>query len=143
MNKLLRAVVLAVFFGGLMVMLQADPGRAQDTAPLSPQAAKELMDSRKGDLNFIILDVRTPQEYASGHIAGARLLDFTAPDFAVQAAKLPKDASYLVYCRSGKRSAEATAALRAKGYAHVKDMGGIKAWQEAGFAVHAGPPEGE
>ena len=143
MNKLLRAVVMAVFLGGLMVMLQASLGQAQDTAPLGPQAAKELMDSHKNDPNFIILDVRTPQEYASGHIAGARLLDFNAPDFAVQAAKLPKDAGYLVYCRSGKRSAKATAVLRAQGYADVTDMGGIKAWQEAGFAVHTGAAAGE
>ena len=143
MRELLRAVVVAVFLGGFMVMLQPGPGQAQDIAPLSPQAAKELMDSRKGDPDFVILDVRTPQEYAAGHIAGARLLDFNAPDFAAQADKLPKDAGYLVYCRSGKRSAAATAALRAKGYTDVNDMGGIKAWQEAGFAVQAGEPEGE
>ncbi len=125
-------------------MLQHNPGQAQEGTLLSATEAKELIDNGEGGYGPAILDVRTPEEYESGHIPGARLVNFNSPDFAAQVEKLPKNDSYLLYCRSGKRSAKAAALLREKGFSDVADMkGGIEAWKEEGFALEKGKPETE
>lgn len=80
-----------------------------------------------------VLDVRTPAEYAEGHIKGAVLIDWHGTGFMEQAAKqLPRDKTIAIYCRSGRRSAEAAAQLAAKGYRLVNLKGGIIAWQQEG-----------
>lgn len=74
------------------------------------------------------VDVREEDEYALGHIPGAVLLPLgSVPQAAAQ--QLPeKDAHLLVYCRTGRRSAEACALLRQQGYRRVQDLGGILSW---------------
>ncbi|MCB1252347.1 MAG: rhodanese-like domain-containing protein [Austwickia sp.] len=80
----------------------------------------------------IILDVRTPEEFAAGHLQGARNLDL-AGDFAAGLARLDKSASYAVYCRSGNRSGQALATMHAAGFQHAYHLaGGTVAWQQAG-----------
>ena len=56
----------------------------------------------------IILDVRTPEEYAAGHLDGAKLLDFNAGEVTEAIPNLDPDADYLIYCRSGNRAGQAT-----------------------------------
>ena len=80
-----------------------------------------------------IVDVRTPEEYASGHIAGALNLNVQDSTFKSQAlAKLDKARPSAVYCRSGKRSALAASILAAEGMKVTNLLGGIIAWVEAG-----------
>jgi phage shock protein E len=87
----------------------------------------------------VVLDVRTPQEFAAGHLAGARNLDISAPDFSNQLAALDRSATYAVYCHSGNRSGQALQAMSAAGFGHVADLsGGITAWSEAGRSVTTG-----
>ena len=82
--------------------------------------------------NFVLLDVRTPEEFAEGHIAGAVLLPYDEEVEQKAAGMLPeKEKPIIVYCRSGRRSAIAAAALRGLGYKDVKDFGGISRWQGA------------
>ena len=110
--------------------------QAEESDVLSPTAASKLMQTNGADRGFTILDVRTPEEYAAGHIAGAVLLDFNSPDFADKTEGLPKAATYLVYCRSGGRSAKAAALLREKGFPEVLEIkGGIVDWQKEGLPV--------
>lgn len=92
---------------------------------LTAAQAKARMDS--GD-EVIILDVRTPEEYAQGHIPGAVLLPVTS--IGSDTAKLlpDKDAEILIYCRSGNRSRQATNMLVDMGYTAVYDFGGINSW---------------
>ena len=81
----------------------------------------------------IVLDVRTPAEFASGHLPQAQMIDFEAADFATRIATLDKKATYAVYCRSGNRSNAAMEQMAAAGFAHVYDLaGGIGAWQSMG-----------
>ena len=81
----------------------------------------------------VVLDVRTPAEYAEGHIDGALLIDWRSGDFLAKAdSLLPRDKTIAIYCRSGRRSAEAAAQLAPKGYKLVNLKGGIIAWQAAG-----------
>ncbi len=79
----------------------------------------------------IVLDVRTPAEYADGHLRGARLMDFYAKDFWTQVATLPKDATIVVYCKSGRRSKDTETKLASMGYSNVVNMlGGFDAWKK-------------
>lgn len=93
---------------------------------ISPSEANEIMLSEMG---YIILDVRTEEEYATGHIPGAVLL----PDYEIETRAeevLPdKDQLILVYCRSGRRSKAAAEVLIELGYTNVKDFGGIIDWE--------------
>ena len=92
---------------------------------ISQEQAKMLMDSES---DYVILDVRTEEEFAEGHIAGAILI----PDYAIKEkaeSMLPdKNQLILVYCRSGRRSKLAASELVALGYTNVKEFGGIIDW---------------
>ncbi|MFC3414145.1 rhodanese-like domain-containing protein [Algoriphagus hitonicola] len=79
--------------------------------------------------NTVILDVRTPGEFAGGKIRGARNIDLMSRDFTKQIQNLPKDKTYLVYCRSGNRSGQACEIMADMGFENCKNMsGGIMRW---------------
>lgn len=86
--------------------------------------------------NFTVLDVRTPEEFAVEHLTNAVNIDYESPDFAEKIKSLDKGKDYLVYCRSGRRSAAASEIMANNGFSGVFNMlGGINAWKEAGGAV--------
>ncbi len=88
------------------------------------------------DSNVVILDVRKAEEYAEGHIKGAVLIDQFQSDFVEQVkTKLPMDKTIAIYCRSGRRSANAAGKLVSLGYKCVNLKGGIIAWKEANMPV--------
>lgn len=97
-----------------------------DYVQISQEEAKRLMDDEKG---YIILDVRTYEEYDSGHITGAICIpNETIKDTEPEALK-DKDQLILVYCRSGNRSKKASEKLASMGYSNVKEFGGINTWE--------------
>ena len=88
------------------------------------------------DSNVVVLDVRTAAEFAEGHIQRAILIDQGQSDFMEKAkATLPTDKIIAVYCRSGRRSANAAGRLADVGYKCVNLKGGIIAWQGANMPV--------
>lgn len=88
------------------------------------------------DSCVVILDVRTSTEFAEGHIPGAILIDQGQSDFVEKAkATLPTEKAIAIYCRSGRRSANAASKLADIGYKCVNLKGGITAWKEAGKPV--------
>ena len=92
-----------------------------------------------GATDLIVLDVRTAEEFAEGHLDGAIMIDFYAEDFADQLAELDPNASYLLYCRSGNRSGQTTGIMADLGFADVAEVdGGIVAWSDAGLEVVPG-----
>ena len=92
---------------------------------ISQEEAKRMMDGQE----VILLDVREPEEYDSGHIPGAVLLPVGSIDEASAAGVIPqKDSVVLVYCRSGNRSKTASAALARLGYEKIYEFGGINTW---------------
>jgi rhodanese-related sulfurtransferase len=101
---------------------------------ISPgDAAGLLADAPDG---LVVLDVRTPEEFAAGHLAGAVNLDFYAAGFAADLAGLDRETPYLLYCRSGNRSAETREMMRDLGFLAVHEIaGGISSWVEAGLPV--------
>lgn len=89
--------------------------------------------------NALVLDVRTPQEFAGGHIAGAVNLDIYDPGFKDALGKLDKTRPVLVYCKSGGRSGEAAGMMAAMGFREVYNLnGGMLAWTNAGKPVDNG-----
>jgi rhodanese-related sulfurtransferase len=84
-----------------------------------------------------VVDVRTKEEFDAGHVAGARLIPWTDEDFRVRASKeLDKGKPMFVYCRTGRRSEEAVAALVELGFTDIRHLkGGITAWKEAGKSL--------
>ena len=88
------------------------------------------------DSNVVVLDVRMAAEFAEGHIQRAILIDQGQSDFVEKAkATLPTDKTIAVYCRSGRRSANAAGRLADVGYKCVNLKGGIIAWQGANMPV--------
>lgn len=103
------------------------PGQEESIMPnlITASEAKQMLDEQQG---YVLLDVRTEQEYAQGHIPGALLIPNT--ELSEKAADLlpDKEQMILVYCRSGRRSAEAARTLADMGYTQVYDFGGIIDW---------------
>ena len=73
----------------------------------------------------IVIDVRTPDEYSAGHLDGAVNIDVENANFGTILSQLPTDGDYVVYCRSGNRSARAVEIMKASGFTHVTDAHGI------------------
>ena len=134
MNRILivLAIIMAGLFSGICVIsFTSNPSDAEkhseniSSYEISPSDAKEIMNS---DEPFILLDVRTIEEFEDRHIPYATLLP---SDEVVERASLElpdKNALIIVYCNSGNRSAAATGELIDMGYTNVRDLGGIINW---------------
>jgi rhodanese-related sulfurtransferase len=106
---------------------------AADVVHVNAAQAAELLAADKA---VVVLDVRTADEYAEGHIANARNLDFQEEGFEAAVARLDREAPYLVHCASGGRSTASLAVLKKLGFKRVHHLdGGFNAWRKAGNAV--------
>ena len=92
---------------------------------ITAEEAKQIMDSEEG---YIILDVRTQEEYDQGHIPGATQISHEEIAEKAERVLTDKDQLILVYCRSGRRSKIAAEALVELGYTNIKEFGGIIDW---------------
>lgn len=120
--------LLPLFFSFLLLLTGCGAGGASEEKgyqQISQEEAKEMMDSQE----VLILDVREQDEYDSGHIPGAVLLPVGSITEESAAEVIPeKDATVLVYCRSGNRSKTAAKALAELGYTGICEFGGIITW---------------
>ena len=109
-----------------LLLLAGCGGNAADGyQQITQEEAKEMMDNQE----VIILDVREQDEYDSGHSPGAVLLPVGTIDETTAAEVIPeKDATVLVYCRSGNRSKTASSTLAGLGYTNIYEFGGINTW---------------
>ena len=123
MKRILIAASVALMLISLLVGCNTGKKAYEQ---ITPAEAKALMDSEEG---YIILDVRTPEEFAEGHIKGAILI----PDYEIgekaESILTDKDQLILVYCRSGRRSKNAASELATLGYTNIKEFGGINDWK--------------
>lgn len=100
---------------------------------LNAQQAAQWLQTNK---NTVVLDVRTPAEFESGHLKGAVNVNYNAPDFEQQIAKLDRQKPYLVHCAVGGRSTKSLPVLEKLGFQNVRHLdGGLQAWQQAGLPV--------
>ena len=111
-----------------------DPGGVEErlaAGTVTPEDAEKLL---KGKKDVAVLDVRTPEEFARGHIPGAKNVDFFGDDFAKNVGALDPAAPVLVHCGSGKRSTQALPSLKnQKTVYHLNE--GFSAWEKAGKPV--------
>ncbi len=115
------------------------PATSASSQPSGQHLAASNFSTAMNAPGTILLDVRTPAEYASGHLPQARNFDIEGADFANKIAALDKNATYAVYCHSGSRSGAALAQMTASGFSHVYDLaGGIGAWQNMGGPMATG-----
>jgi rhodanese-related sulfurtransferase len=130
----------------LVVLLSAAPGCAGEVRPatsgepwvkeVASQEAFKLIQGNQGKPDFIILDVRTPEEFAEGHIAGALNISTRQLTFNEEIKKLNRNYTYLVYCRTGSRSIEAVNTMGELGFKRIYHMvNGITEWTAAGLPV--------
>lgn len=130
--------VLVVLALGLTACGSDDPSTAGADGNGAALAAPAFEERVEGD-DIVVLDVRTPEEYAAGHLPDAINIDVSAPDFGSRVEQLDKEAAYAVYCRSGNRSAVALDQMLEMGFTDVAHLdGGIVDWQAAGGAVVTG-----
>lgn len=84
----------------------------------------------------ILIDIRTPEEFESGHLEGAVNINFFDADFMEQLSAFNKEESVFIYCRSGGRSAKASSKMQAAGFTKVIDLkGGIKSWRKNNLKI--------
>ncbi len=126
--NLLKGITIMLILNLSLFSLTSCQNNTTDTPSyeqISPEEAKTLMDT---ETNYIILDVRTADEYAEGHIPNAVNLNHEDVPSQAETMLPDKDALILVYCRNGRRSKIAAEALVEFGYTNVKEFGGINAW---------------
>ena len=102
--------------------------RLMSAAPTLPPA--DFLARREADA--VVLDVRSPDEYAEGHLVGVENIDFLNPSFRDRVEGLDRDSTYYLYCRSGGRSGKATELMQSMGFANVTNVGGYDALAGAG-----------
>jgi rhodanese-related sulfurtransferase len=106
---------------------------AKDSIDVISIAEFEKMSSKKKNM---VVDVRTPEEVAEGHLAGAININFLGEGFSQEIEKLNKNKTYLLYCKSGNRTRKAADQMQKAGFKHVYMLdGGITAWNKAGKPV--------
>lgn len=151
MNKfrlsiLQAAVILCLFLPAYTSFSEQDKARPKNgsgviespgvTRGISAADAALLIEENKKNPDFVILDVRTPGEYSEGHIENALNVDVMSESFTEKAGEMDKGITYLIHCRSGKRSAKAAALMEQLGFADIYDIeGGILAWEKEGLPI--------
>lgn len=135
---LMAATLLIGGCSAATVSATSGPTAAAAPAPGSSLSAAEFAAAAKLPAT-VLFDVRTPSEFAAGHITGAVNIDVESATFPQLVATLDPAKSYAVYCRSGNRSKAAMTAMGQAGFGHLFDLaGGIGAWQSAGGQVVTG-----
>jgi thioredoxin len=131
MNRILSIVALAIALS-FAACNQVPAGKG---GKVSPDEFEQLVAKTP---NAQIIDVRTPGEFESGHVAGAVNIDVNGADFEQGIQALDKTKPVFVYCKSGGRSAGAVSAMRSSGFDVVYEMPGMMAWLSAGKPVVTG-----
>lgn len=130
-------VGLAITLNALSTAGQPIPPAVQAPLPapvISNITAAEYVESFiEGHAPHLLLDVRLPDEFASGHIAGS--INIPVQVLAQRLEELPRDRPIVIYCRSGNRSAQAARILAEVGFTDLYDLGGIIDWTAAGYPI--------
>jgi thioredoxin 1 len=101
--------------------------QAQSVKKLDPQSFEKKFKEVKDP---ILIDVRTQDEYAQGHLANAKVIDINSSDFETRVSKLDKSKPVFVYCKAGSRSNKAANILSGLGFKEIYDLsGGITSWR--------------
>jgi rhodanese-related sulfurtransferase len=129
-------IILTIFMIFLAGIWLTDSQKGDINKVITPEQAVELIQKNQNNPNFVVLDVRTPAEYQSGAISGAINIDSSSADFKNSLNNLDKNKKYLVYCRTGRRSAAAAAEMKTLKFKEVYDLGGgAAAWAQKEYPL--------
>ena len=124
--SILSGLVILLFFTACL-----DKTAAQEIKLLTPQ---EYQDAITTNEDVQLVDVRTPEEFAEGHLENALNIDFLESDFITEVEKLDLKKPIYIYCRSGKRSGRAALVLKDVGFSEIYDLqGGFLNWEKNEF----------
>jgi len=137
-SMLLTCLVIGVVFTGACATEEVSPPVQKASAPIiediTAQGAFTLIQDNQNNPDFVILDVRTPEEFTEEHIAKAVNIDFYAETFQDELNGLDRDKKYLIYCRSGGRSRSALDIMAELNFREAYNMlGGIIDWKAEGL----------
>jgi len=125
------ALLLVLSFNFISCAQSTSAKKSDKVSLIAPQELKEKLGE-----DIQLIDVRTPQEFAEGHLKGAILIDYTQSDFMNKMSKLDKSKDLYIYCRSGNRSGKASRKLKSMGFPKVYDLkGGILNWNQNNMKV--------
>ncbi len=121
----------------MVVLLGACTGSTATDTNLKLSSVDEVAEFTASPPNdLVVLDIRTPEEFAAGHLAGAINIDYYAADFEAKLSELDLTVPYVMYCNSGNRSGNALPLMDSMGFEEVYELdGGIQAWYTAGQAI--------
>ena len=120
----------------MIVLVWAAALNGAGLKPITPKEAYDLVRKNAGNPDFVILDVRTPDEYDEGHIEGAINIDYYHPGFQSEIKKLDRSKTYLLYCRTGNRSGSAFRLFEELRFQDVYHMeGGTSRWKREGLPL--------
>ena len=112
------------------------PGSGSGVRSLTPKEALLFIEQNKGKSSFMLLDIRTPEEFATGHIDGAVNINYNGDDFVSRLDALDKQRTYMVYCRTGRRSSDAVRIMTRLGFTTIiRISGDIVRWKAEGLPV--------
>jgi rhodanese-related sulfurtransferase len=134
MSRIIAMLILSL----ASLSLAALPATAPATRPAALRKNVDVaqFDKLYETKKYIVLDVRTPEEFGRGHIPGAVNIDVQSPEFEKKMAAMDKDKTYLVHCASGVRSVRACDKLEKMKFTTLYNLeGGFRAWQKAGKPV--------
>ncbi len=115
----------------LLIMTCIASAQTRLKEDISCQQAMELINKHSGDTSFLILDVRTPEEYKNGHLEKAILIDYKSANFQDKISKLDKTKKYLVYCQGGVRSKGAVGIMKNQNFRNLYHLyEGFKIWEK-------------
>lgn len=125
MKKL--SLILSIVIG--FTFFNCNQSSAQQSTLLEPKEFKEFLATN----DVILVDVRTPKEFSSGHIENAININFLSSEFDKKIQKLDTTKTLVIYCRSGNRSGKSTSKLVKAGFKEIYDLkGGVLNWQKSG-----------
>ena len=132
----MKKVLASLFFGLFVVSILTSVNCSKQQSSEFLLGAKEYAKKIESLPNAPIIDVRTPEEYKTGHIAKAVNYNWNGDKFLTQIAKLDKSKAVFVYCHAGGRSNAAASKMRSIGFKKVYDLsGGITSWKAASLPV--------
>lgn len=144
----LRSFTTLVLLGSALALSACDSTSTVDPVDTAPEKnaaaptqidridAKGAAEALASDAKPMVIDIRTPEEFAEGHIEGATMIDFKSPDFESKVSELDRNQTYLLHCRSGARSTASLPTFEKLGFKHILHLdGGFNEWAESGQPV--------
>ena len=128
-------IILTVTFLAFILLSPSAQSDQQFTV-VSPKEASALIEKNEGNSDFVILDIRTPGEYQSGHIENSIMIDFYSKTFAEEVNRLDKGKTYLIHCRSGNRSTRSMELFKKLQFQKIFHLSsGINGWNSEGLPL--------